>query len=143
MVSGEFKGWLDEEFRDAGVRRRLESGAGGDRRRRRGRRFHERAAAEGGDGGGAGGARGRRIPRVAFLVRGPIPARQAVQAVTEGLILAGFSVDQDKTGERFGPAAAALTVPWRRKRTSPRSPALEEAVRRGQVLGDSSNLARG
>ena len=62
-------------------------------------------------------ARGRRIPRVAFLLRGPIPARAAVQAITEGLILAGFSVDQYKTGERFGPPATALTVS-RRSRNS-------------------------
>src|SRR5438132_3973557 len=55
-------------------------------------------------------ARGRHIPRVAFLVRGSIPARDAVQAIAEGLILAGFSVDQYKTGERFGPAASALTI---------------------------------
>jgi leucyl aminopeptidase len=87
-------------------------------------------------------ARGRRIPRVAFLLRGPIPARAAVQAITEGLILAGFSVDQYKTGERFGPPPTALTV-VAPKREFTETPALEEAVRRGQILGDSSNLARG
>jgi hypothetical protein len=50
-------------------------------------------------------ARGRRMPRVAFMLRGPVPALEGIQAITEGLILAGFSVDQYKTGERFGPAA--------------------------------------
>jgi leucyl aminopeptidase len=87
-------------------------------------------------------ARGRRIPRVAFLARGPIPARTAVQAITEGLILAGFSVDQYKTGERFGPAATALTIVVP-KEEFPDTPALQAAVERGQILGDSSNLARG
>jgi hypothetical protein len=50
-------------------------------------------------------ARGRRIPRVAFLLRGSIGALDGVQPVTEGLVLAAFSVDQYKTGERFGPPA--------------------------------------
>jgi leucyl aminopeptidase len=86
-------------------------------------------------------ARGRRIPRVAFLVRGPIPPRAAVQAITEGLLLAGFSVDQYKTGERFGPAATALTVVAPRLEF-PETKELEAAVQRGQILGDSSNLAR-
>ena len=87
-------------------------------------------------------ARGRRIPRVAFLVRGSIPARDAVQAITEGLILAGFSVDQYKTGERFGPPASALTI-VAPAQTGVETPVLESAVQRGQILADSSNLARG
>jgi leucyl aminopeptidase len=86
-------------------------------------------------------ARGRQIARVAFLVRGSIPVREAVQAVTEGLILAGFSVDQYKTGERFGPAAKALTVVVPGDTGEPAA-SLEAAVQRGQILGDSSNLAR-
>jgi len=86
-------------------------------------------------------ARGRHIPRVAFLARGPIPAREAVQAITEGLILAGFSVDQYKTGERFGPAAKDLAVVVSSEPAG-QTPALEAAVQRGQILGDSSNLAR-
>src|SRR4051794_40275636 len=53
---------------------------------------------------GALAARGRRLARVAFVVRGSLPVADAVQAITEGLILAAFSVDQYKTGERFGPA---------------------------------------
>ncbi len=86
-------------------------------------------------------ARGRQIARVAFLVRGRVPVREAVQAITEGLILAGFSVDQYKTGERFGPAAKALTVVVPGDTGEPAA-ALEAAVQRGQILGDSSNLAR-
>jgi leucyl aminopeptidase len=87
-------------------------------------------------------ARGRRLARVAFLMRGPIPVPEAAQAITEGLILAGFSVDQYKTGERFGPAATALTIVAPTD-ASEQTEALEAAVRRGQILGESSNLARG
>jgi leucyl aminopeptidase len=57
------------------------------------------------------------------------------------LVLAGFSVDQYKTGERFGPAAKALTVVVSGDTGEPAA-SLEAAVQRGQVLGDSSNLAR-
>jgi leucyl aminopeptidase len=87
-------------------------------------------------------ARGRRIARVAFLVRGSIPARDAVQAIAEGLILAGFSVDQYKTGERSGPPASALTI-VAAAQTGVETPVLEAAVQRGQILAESSNLARG
>jgi leucyl aminopeptidase len=86
-------------------------------------------------------ARGKRIPRVAFVVRGPLNVVDAVQAVTEGLILAAFSVDQYKTGERFGPAATVLTViaPVQ----SSGDTRLGRAIERGIILGESSNLARG
>lgn len=87
-------------------------------------------------------ARGRRLGRVAFLLRGAIPAREAAQAVTEGMILAGFSVDQYKTGERFGPAATDLVVVIP-EGAGTETAALEAAIHRGQILGDSSNLARG
>ena len=86
-------------------------------------------------------ARGRRIPRVAFLIRGPIPAREAAQAITEGLVLAGFSVDQYKTGERFGPPATDLAVVAPAE-DFPGAEALRAALHRGEILGDSSNLAR-
>ena len=85
-------------------------------------------------------ARGRRIPRVAFMLRGPMAGPDAAQAVTEGLILAGFSVDQYKTGERFGPPAAELAVVAPADAGDKK--AYECAVARGQVLGESSNLAR-
>jgi leucyl aminopeptidase len=82
-------------------------------------------------------ARGRRIARVAFLLRGTLPAFEAVQAIAEGLILSAFSVDQYKSGERFGPPATELLV------VAPdRDGALERAVERGRILGEASNLAR-
>jgi leucyl aminopeptidase len=87
-------------------------------------------------------ARGRRIPRVGFLLRGPVGPLDGVQPVVEGLILAAFSVDQYKTGERFGPPATELAV------VAPQPDAttvraLERAIERGRVLGECSNLARG
>ena len=87
-------------------------------------------------------ARGRRLARVAFLMRGTLPARAAAQAITEGLVLAGFSVDQYKTGERFGPAATELAVVVPPNLSSDNA-AIESAIRRGEILGDCSNIARG
>jgi len=86
-------------------------------------------------------ARGRRMARVAFVLRGTLPAVAAVQAIAEGLVLAAFSVDQYKSGERFGPPASELTV------VAPEQPdathaGLEQAVERGRVLGEASNFAR-
>jgi leucyl aminopeptidase len=86
-------------------------------------------------------ARGRRIPRVAFMLRGPVQAREGVQAITEGLVLAAFSVDEYKTGERFGPPATELTV-IAPQQDSGQASVLEEAVERGRILGESSNMAR-
>jgi leucyl aminopeptidase len=86
-------------------------------------------------------ARGRRIPRVAFMLRGPFQARDGVQAVTEGLVLAAFSVDEYKTGERFGPPATELTV-IAPPQDSVQIGVLEAAIERGRILGESSNMAR-
>jgi leucyl aminopeptidase len=85
-------------------------------------------------------ARGRRMPRVAFVHRGTIPATDAVQAITEGLVLAGFSVDQYKTGERFGPPASELAVVI--DADAGDASALAGVLDRGVVLGESSNMAR-
>ena len=87
-------------------------------------------------------ARGRRMDRVALLVRGPIGPLDAVQPAIEGLILAGFSVDQYKTGERFGPQASELTIVAPQQDAS-LVRALERSIERGRILGESSNLARG
>jgi leucyl aminopeptidase len=86
-------------------------------------------------------ARGRRIPRVAFMLRGAVQTREGVQAITEGLVLAAFSVDEYKTGERFGPPATELTVVVAQQDSSQTS-ALEAAIERGRILGESSNIAR-
>ena len=109
-ASGEIQGRLYEFFVTPVVRRRLEAGARGHRRRRQGGRLHDRAAAEGRDRRGADGARppDRRGWRswCAGRFRRATPCRRSPR----GSILAGFSVDQYKTGERFGPRPTALTI---------------------------------
>jgi len=83
-------------------------------------------------------ARARRVARVAFVLRGPLGGADGVQAVTEGLWLAAFSVDQYKSGERMGPPADELTV------VVPDGDArrLQAALERGRILGEASNFAR-
>jgi len=83
-------------------------------------------------------ARTRRISRIAFAVRGPLAGPEAAQAVTEGLLLSTFSVDQYKSGERMGPPAQelAVVVPGADAR------AVGVAVERGRILGEASNFAR-
>jgi leucyl aminopeptidase len=85
-------------------------------------------------------ARGRRIARVAFLLRGAFSPADGVQVVVEGLILAAFSVDRYKTGERYGPPATDVAVIVDPASTPQAE--LDAAVHRGIVLGESSNLAR-
>jgi leucyl aminopeptidase len=86
-------------------------------------------------------ARTRRVARVAFLLRGHLPAVESAQAIAEGLILCAFSVDQYKSGERMGPPPAELIVAAPDGAgTTPG--ALERAVERGRILGDASTLAR-
>ena len=83
-------------------------------------------------------ARTRHVGRLAFVLRGPWDGADGVQAVAEGLILAAFSVDQYKSGERMGPPPADLTI------VAPGGDAraLNPAADRGRVLGEASNLAR-
>jgi leucyl aminopeptidase len=85
-------------------------------------------------------ARQRRVSRVAFLLRGSLPPAPAAQAVAEGLILAAFSVDQYKSGERLGPPADELIVAA--SGTDADAAGLAAAVERGRILGGASNLAR-
>jgi leucyl aminopeptidase len=83
-------------------------------------------------------ARQRRVRRIAFLNRGGGEPVAAVQAITEGLVLAAFSGDGYKSGERMGPPAEeALVVAGEAG-----DHALQIAVDRGRILGESCNLAR-
>jgi leucyl aminopeptidase len=83
-------------------------------------------------------ARQRRVRRIAFLNRGDGQAVETAQAITEGLILARFNNDRYKTGERnpASPEEVAIVV------SGADAPAIETAVERGRILGESSNLAR-
>ena len=83
-------------------------------------------------------ARQRRVRRMAFLSRGAGEPVAAMQAMAEGLVLASFSGDRYKSGERSGPPVEeALIVGG-----TGHEPALDAAVERGRILGDCSNIAR-
>ena len=60
-----------------------------------------------------------------------------MQAITEGLMLAAFSGDRYKSQDRGGPAPEQMLVV-----ASGGAAALERAVERGRILGESSNMAR-
>jgi leucyl aminopeptidase len=83
-------------------------------------------------------ARQRRVTRVAWLVRGDIPAAAAVQASVEGLGLSAFSIDRYKSAERGGPPLAEimLLVP------GGQDAAVAAALDRGRIMAESCNLAR-
>ncbi len=82
--------------------------------------------------------RQRRVRRVAFLNRGGGEPLPAVQAIAEGLVLANFSADSYKSGERAAPPLdEALVIVG-----DGHGPAIESAVERGRILGESCNLAR-
>ena len=83
-------------------------------------------------------ARQRRVKRLGFVVRGESDAATSVQAVTEGLMLANFSADRYKSGERgAGPIEEGVVcVP------GGDTTALQRAVERGRILGESCNISR-
>jgi leucyl aminopeptidase len=93
---------------------------------------------------GALAAKQRHVARIAFvhrpLINERIDAVDAVQVITEGLMLAAFSADCYKSQDRGGPVADQMLVV-----VGPGSAAgiaLETAMERGRVLGESSNMAR-
>ena len=84
-------------------------------------------------------ARQRRLGHVAVLNRGLENGADSAQAITEGLVLANYSGDSYKSGERGGPPAdRAVVVDRRGGDAAP----LEQAVERGRVLAESCNIAR-
>ena len=89
---------------------------------------------------GALAARQRRIARLAFVSRGDLNPTAAIQAITEGLMLAAFSGDSYKSGERSAPPPAEMIAVALPGAGDPA--ALEKAASRGRVLGESSNIAR-
>jgi leucyl aminopeptidase len=87
---------------------------------------------------GALAARQRRVRRMAFLNRGSGEPALAVQAIAEGLVLSSFSGDQYKSADRGAPPVEeALIIAGEQ-----RNRALEAAVERGRILGESCNIAR-
>jgi leucyl aminopeptidase len=92
-------------------------------------------------------AKQRHVARIAFLLR-PSPDSRfdppaAAQAIVEGMILAAFNGDRHKSHDRCGPGPEqmALVVPSGMPGGASQA-ALEQAVERGRVLGECSNIAR-
>jgi leucyl aminopeptidase len=84
-------------------------------------------------------ARQRRFARVAFINRTNLPADAAVQAIAEGFVLASFNPDPYKN-ERGNAAAEQMTILDGGGTAD--ADALERAVERGRVLGESCNISR-
>ncbi len=84
-------------------------------------------------------ARQRRASRAAFVVRGQGSARALAQAACEGLTLSEFYGGSYKTTEPPPAAVPAWSIV---SLDAALDPALNDAVARGRVLGESSNLAR-
>jgi leucyl aminopeptidase len=82
-------------------------------------------------------ARQRRVPRLAFLVRGDLEAAASIQAAAEGLTLGEFSAAQHKTRDLPGPSPALVVV-----HAEAANPDLHESAARGRLLGECCNLAR-
>ncbi|MEO8077355.1 MAG: leucyl aminopeptidase, partial [Acidobacteriota bacterium] len=85
-------------------------------------------------------ARQRRVQRLAWLNRGDLELAPAVQAAAEGLMLAAFSADRYKSGERGAPAIDQIFI-LAGGDGSDRA-TLDAAVARGRTLGECSNMAR-
>ena len=83
-------------------------------------------------------ARNRHVARAAFTVRGNGSPAELAQAVAEGLTLAEFHGATYKTGEPPPPAPPAWTVVL----PDATDTACTDAVARGRILGECSNLAR-
>ncbi|HKB13582.1 MAG TPA: leucyl aminopeptidase [Vicinamibacterales bacterium] len=83
-------------------------------------------------------ARSRHIGRAAFTVRGNGSPAEVSQAVAEGLTLAEFYGGTYKTGEPPPPPPPVWTV----VAPDATDTACTEAVARGRILGECSNLAR-
>ncbi len=84
-------------------------------------------------------ARKRRVGRAAFLIRGGGDPAALAQAAAEGLTLAEFYGGSYKTTEPQPAPPAVWTIAF--EGAEPAGAA--EAVNRGWILGDCSNLARG
>jgi leucyl aminopeptidase len=84
-------------------------------------------------------ARKRRVTRAAFLVRGGGDPSLLAQAAAEGLTLAEFYGGSYKTTEPQPAPPSSWTIAF-----DGAAPAgIADAVNRGRILGESSNLARG
>ena len=85
------------------------------------------------------GARQRRIPRIAIVHRPgtSVTPEQAAQALAEGVVLANFEGASYQTVEQPRPWVEAVEL-----RVAGESAAIEQALERGRVLGECSNMSR-
>jgi leucyl aminopeptidase len=83
-------------------------------------------------------ARQRKIPRVAFLADTGLDSPEMMQAIAEGLTLAGFDAGSYKTVgyESFELTAVGLIVEERIREIA------ERAAWRGRIVGEHCNIAR-
>jgi leucyl aminopeptidase len=85
-------------------------------------------------------ARQRRFSRIVLWMRDvPGDVARAVQAAAEGAILAQHDLGHMKSAPRPAPALTDVTLAGE---AFAEGPGLQSALRRGQVLGESTNLAR-
>jgi leucyl aminopeptidase len=84
-------------------------------------------------------ARKRRVTRAAFVVRGNGDAARLAQAAAEGLTLAEFHGGSYKTTESQPGPPSAWTIVFDGEVPS----SVSDAIGRGRILGECSNLARG
>src|SRR5688572_3167090 len=85
------------------------------------------------------GARQRRIPRIAIVHRPgtSVTPEQAAQVLAEGVVLANFEGASYQTVEQPRPFVEAVDI-----RVGGESKAIEQALERGRVLGECSNMSR-
>jgi leucyl aminopeptidase len=83
-------------------------------------------------------ARQRRVRRIAWWHRGDLEIGAAIQAAVEGIILAAFSGDLYKSGERGGPPPEQVAIGVRGGDAT----TLEAAIERGRILGECCNMSR-
>ena len=83
-------------------------------------------------------ARQRRVKRLGFVVPANGEPAASAQAVTEGLMLANFSADRYKSGERGAGPIEEATVCF----PGGDAASLQRSVERGRILGESCNISR-
>jgi leucyl aminopeptidase len=84
-------------------------------------------------------ARGLRLTRIGLIVRGEVPdgPERLIQALGEGIVLANFDSGSHKTSGTPPSWIASATISF-----GDQGAGVREALVRGSVLGDYSNLAR-
>ncbi len=86
-----------------------------------------------------GEIRGYKLRQVAVVVRSEVPRTAAAQATAEGAVVAAYSADEYKTAGKSKTLIEEVALVHNQEGDLQR---LEEAVHRGQILGEATNLAR-